>query len=210
MEIRDRILKESDHLFRTYGIRSITMDEIARNLAISKKTIYQYFTDKEDLIVAMMHASLEEHRNEWANIQRQARDAVEELIIAAEHLAKTFKSMNPALLYELRKYHPKAWEVFLQHKQEHVRRQVIDNLDRGIASGLFRREINVELIAQMRLDQVEWGFGAARLDAFKQLSVGDIQLQLLDHFMHGIVTLKGYSLLIKYRQQQHQLPSTNT
>lgn len=195
-------MSQADQLFNRYGIRSVTMDDIARDLGISKKTIYQYFADKEEMVMEVTRAAVAEQRCEWEAVTNVARDAVHEIILAAEHIEKAFRSMNPSLLYDLRKYHPSAWDLYLEHKDSHFYQQVVDNLRRGIAEGYYRKELNVEVIAKLRMEQVQMGFDP-KVFPPDRYPLADVQLQLLDHFIHGIVTLKGYSLVIQYKKE-HQ------
>jgi TetR/AcrR family transcriptional regulator, cholesterol catabolism regulator len=193
-------LQQADQLFNQYGIRSVTMDDMARNLGISKKTIYQYFVDKDEVIMEVAKATFDGQRCEWENVMAIARDAIDELFYAARHIEKSFRSMNPNMLHDLKKYHPAAWDIYLQHKESLFYGQVVDNLRRGIAQGLYRKEINVEVIARLRLEQIQLGFDPY-VFPLGRYNLADIQMQLFDHFVHGIVTLKGYSLLLQYRKE---------
>jgi TetR/AcrR family transcriptional regulator, cholesterol catabolism regulator len=195
-------LSQADQLFNRYGIRSVTMDDIARDLGISKKTIYQYFADKEEMVMEVTKAAFDEQRCEWEAVTNMARDAVHELMLAAEHIEKAFRSMNPNLLYDLRKYHPASWDIYVQHKDSHFYQQVVSNLRRGVAEGYYRKEIQVEVIAKLRMEQVQMGFDP-KVFPPDRYALADVQLQLLDHFIHGIVTLKGYSLVVQYKKEAH-------
>ncbi len=208
LDIRQRILSQADQLFNRYGIRSVTMDDMARDLGISKKTIYQYFNDKDEVVREVVKARFDEQRCEWDGLSAVARNAVDEVVMAAQHIEKSFRSMNPNMLYDLKKYHPSGWEIYLQHKESLLYQQVVRNLQRGIGEGLYRKEIQVEIIARMRLEQVQMGFELKMFPA-DRFNIADVQMQMFDHFIHGIVTLRGYSLVVQYRKE-YQTESART
>ncbi|HMI63571.1 MAG TPA: TetR/AcrR family transcriptional regulator [Puia sp.] len=101
MEVKERILSKAADLFMRYGIRSITMDEIASQLGISKKTIYQFFTDKDDLVSAVIEREIKTNEVECLGYRDNAGDAVQEIFIAVEDLDEMLKYMNPLMLYDL-------------------------------------------------------------------------------------------------------------
>lgn len=199
MELKERILQEADQLFHAYGIRSVSMDDIARKVGISKKTIYQYYADKDDLVSVMVHRMLSQDMRAFETIAAQAKDAVEEMLMGAEQVKKMIRTVNPVVVFDLQKYHPKAWSVYKKFKEEYFLGALIRLLQRGVDEGYFRKEINIEVLAKMRVEQVQLGFDPT-LFPFDKYNVMEVQWTFFDHFIHGIVTLKGYSKLIQYRQ----------
>ncbi|MCS7018548.1 MAG: TetR/AcrR family transcriptional regulator [Cytophagales bacterium] len=203
MELKERILREADQLFHAYGIRSVSMDDIARKAGVSKKTIYQYYADKDDLVSVMVHEMLSEDMRAFEAIATQAKDAIEEMLLGAEQVKKMIRTVNPVVVFDLQKYHPKAWSVYKNFKEQYFLGALIKLLHRGIEEGYFRKELNVEVLAKMRVEQVQLGFDPT-LFPFDKYNVMDVQWAFFDHFIHGIVTLKGYSKLIQYRQMYYQ------
>src|SRR5258708_13443815 len=105
MEVKERILSKAADLFMRYGIRSITMDEIATQLGISKKTIYQFFTDKDDMFSAVIDVEIRKNENECNLSLDQAENAVHQIFLALESLNEILKYTNPLMLYNLQKHH---------------------------------------------------------------------------------------------------------
>lgn len=203
MELRERILQEADQLFHAYGIRSVSMDDIARKLGISKKTIYQYYKDKDELVCVMVHEMLSHDIREFQLISERAKDAIEEMLLGAEQVKKMIRTVNPVVVFDLQKYHPQAWNIYRTFKEQHFLGALIRLLQRGVAEGYFRKEINIEVLAKMRVEQVQMGFDPT-LFPFDKYNVMEVQWEFFDHFIHGIVTLKGYSKLVQYRQAYYQ------
>src|ERR1700724_3485388 len=97
-ESKDRILEKATDLFMRYGIRSITMDEIAAQLGISKKTIYQFFTDKDDMVMAVIDQEIQKNELECIQFRDQAENAVHQIFLALESLEEMLKYTNPLML----------------------------------------------------------------------------------------------------------------
>jgi len=199
LETSDRILKESEQLFFRYGVKSITMDEIATHLGISKKTIYQFFQDKKELVLKVVESRLLAQEKEMLDITDKAADPVQEVILISEWLREFFQNLNPYLMMEIQKYYPKAYGVFLQHKQKCMLENIYDNIKKGVAVGLYRPTIDMDTIARLRMISVEASFNPDNFPLAKK-NFNEVQLQLIDHFLYGICTLKGHKLINKYKQ----------
>ena len=197
--IEQRILKETGVMFFRHGIRTITMDDIASTLGISKKTIYQYYNDKSQLVKSFTDTELRLQEKDMHDIQKLSVDAVEEILQMMAHLERFFNRANPAVFYDLQKYHPQSWNSFKLFKEKCIIGFVEDNLKRGIHQNLYRKELKTKILARLRIEEVEMGFNSAIFppDKFK---IAEVQLTLIDHFLHGIVTLKGYKLIEKYKK----------
>lgn len=203
MEVKERILTAAEGLFLQYGFRSISMDDIARHLAVSKKTIYQFFSDKDEIVclVATRHFNREKELCK-ERIFDQAENAVHELLQVSRHMKTATTNTNPSVMFDLQKYHPKAWQIVKDFKQGFILQHLRRNLKQGIEEGLYRADMNVEIMARLRLEQVQLAFDA---NAFPpaEFNFFDIQLEFLDHFIRGIVTEKGLQLLTEYKTKEH-------
>jgi len=198
-ETRERILSASEELFMRYGFRSITMDEIARHLGVSKKTIYQHFADKDEIVCQCIANHMESEKCIAAEIWSKVSNPVEEFLIEAQHLKFTFNTIHPGILFELKKYHPKAWEIFQEHKQKWILQSVIDNLKKGVEMGFYRPDIDPEVLGRLRVEQIAMGFDPG-IFPNQQFTLKTIQLQLIEHFLHGLLTDKGREFLNLYLQ----------
>lgn len=199
METKERIVKGAEELFFKYGIKSVTMDDIAKHLAVSKKTIYQFFEDKNELVETLMKVKLSEDECAFKKIQEESENMIVEVLNMMKHMGNMFSKINPSIFYDLQKYHPSAWKQFQQFKSDCIAKMIEASIERGMKEGLVRIDINPKVLSRMRIEQVELGFNFTVFppDKFKML---DVQLAMLDHFLHGMCTLKGHKLINKYKQ----------
>lgn len=200
MELKNKIIETAGYLFTKYGVRSVTMDDIARELSVSKKTIYQHYKDKDEIVFNATQSHMEGEKQEFNEIFEKATNAIEELAMISQCMRKNIAELNPSLLHDLQKYHHKAWEGYLQFKDDFVKNHIKRNLERGIKEGFYRAEINAEISAIFRMEQIQMAFDD-KLFPTKQFDFKEVQMQMFDLFVHGIVTEKGQKLFKEYLQQ---------
>ncbi len=198
MEIKDRILNHAQKLFTRNGIKSVSMDDIAADMAMSKKTLYKWFENKDQIVQAAMTRHLESTQFDCNTMIQGSTSAIDELFQMLEWVKQEFSNVHHSIFYDLQKFHPVTWQLWQAHKNEFILSQIIQNLRRGIAEGLFRADLDMEVIARLRLAQIELQFDPelypARAFAHERVSVA-----LLEHFMLGVATLRGHKLINEYR-----------
>jgi len=199
IETGERILIEAEQLFFRYGVKSITMDEIAMHLGISKKTIYQFYKDKKELVYKVVETRILKQENEMVEIAETAADPVEEILLTSDWLKNIFQNMNPFLLMEVQKYYPRAYGVFQAHRDKCIFANIYNNIKKGIESGLYRSGIDVDTIARLRMVCIDAAFNPEKFPLAKR-NLNELQTQLIEHFLYGICTLKGHKLINKYKQ----------
>lgn len=174
------------------------MDDIARHIGMSKKTLYQNFKSKDEIVNTLVAINLKTNDERLKQLEKDSKDAVQEIILIMKHISEMFSRINPNLFYDMQKYHPEAWKRFQEFKQRLMINMVETNLKQGIQEGYFRNDINVKILAKMRIEQVEIAMNPMAFppDKFK---IDEVQLTMIDHFLHGITTLKGHKLLNKYK-----------
>lgn len=190
METRQRILEIAMAQFARFGVRTITMEDLARQAGISKKTIYQEFEDKKDLVKAVFAAILEQDRKRLAFILEQGDGVIEHLVQTSKMMRERLTSINPLVILEVQKYFPEAWNLFESFKQETIQQDLIKVLERGKELGYFRPEIDSRVLARVRLTQVTTAFDPKNF-ADPDYNLVEDQMIILDHFLHGIFTEKG-------------------
>jgi len=188
-----------------YSIKSITMDDIARHLSISKKTIYQYFKDKNDLVLQVTSNHLKEEKLEIQSIKSTTTNAIETLIEESMWLRRNITDMNPSLLYDLKKYHHQAWELYLESKEMVYIRSLVETLVKGISEGYFRKDIDPEILAVLRVEQIQMSLENL-IYPRSRFEFKDVQTQLFNHFLNGLVSEKGRKLLKKYYTNYVETP----
>jgi AcrR family transcriptional regulator len=201
MEAQERIKQKAEELFRRYGIRSVTMDEIATQLGISKKTIYQYYTDKDQLVDAVAIDNIGFSQECCMKDMATSANAIEEIFRVMEFVEVMFRNMNPSMMYDLEKYHPAGYKKFLEHKNKFLFDMIKRNLERGIKEELYRPEINVDIMTRYRLESMMLAFNP-ELFPPSRFNLVELQQEIIEHFLYGLATLKGYKLILKYKQQR--------
>ena len=201
MEIQERIAQKARDLFLKYGIRSISMDEIATQLGISKKTIYQFYADKDALVDSVIDIVVNANEAECCMQRDESENPIHEIFIAMDMVQEMLRTMNPTIVYDLQKYHPAAHKKLNDHKNKFLYKQIKENLEKGIALQLYRSDINTEIIARFRLASVFLLF-TPDLFPLGRFNLGTIMEEVTSHFLYGLVTPKGQKLIQKYQQQR--------
>jgi TetR/AcrR family transcriptional regulator, cholesterol catabolism regulator len=202
-DYKEKLLKGADELFMKYGLRSVSMDDIARHLGVSKKTIYQHFADKDEVVVSVAKSLMAKQKDQFEVIASSSKNAVEEMVKISFCLKEDMKNINPSVLFDMQKYHQAAWNEWLNFKQKYIRQNIIRSLKKGIAEGYCRDDINLNILAVMRLEQVQMAFDNSIFPR-DQFNIPEVQAQLFDHFIYGVFTEKGKKLYEKYKIQNPQ------
>ena len=149
MELKQRILHKVSEMFMRYGIKSVTMDDISRNLGISKKTLYQFVDNKADLLQQVFQQHIEDEVLAMEDIVRQSKDAIEETLNMAKYVTDLLRDMSPNTLYDLQKYYREIWQMMEVLHQQHIYKVIFNNLERGIKETLYREDIDPDIIARL-------------------------------------------------------------
>lgn len=179
-----------------YGFKNVTMDELARLGGISKKTLYEQFKDKDELVLEVVKLMLDQNECQTRQVLDTKKNAIEHLIEIITLLEKMIQGMNIVCFVDLQRYYPKAWAELEKHKRESVFNDIRSNLEQGIREGLFREDIDVNIISTFRMESA---FLIFQTSLFKHH--GDIvqaNKELFKHYLYGIATLKGHKLITKY------------
>lgn len=199
--MKQEIIQKSFELFSRYGIRSVTMDDIAREMGISKKTLYQYVRNKADLIEQIFLEHTEAEKCMTEEIKRHSADAIEEMLRIGHYVVERLRSMAPSTVYDLKKYYGGIWKRMEAQMKHHVYGVISDNLERGIKQGVYRAELNPDFIARIYV-------GKSILLADEEIfennleDIASLQQAYINYHMHGIVSAKGRQLLAKHLAAQ--------
>jgi AcrR family transcriptional regulator len=177
------------------------MDDIANALGISKKTIYQFFADKNELVDAVLEETLHVNRQNCDKNCIESVNAIDEIFLSMDMTDQIFSNMHPSVIYDMQKYHPQAFARFIKFKNEYLYNVIRKNLERGIKEELYRSEIDVEIISRYRVASMMISFNPEFQIGQKQ-SLATVEHQLIEHFLFGIASLKGYKLILKYQQDR--------
>ena len=201
--MKSRILEKGTQLFFRYGVKSVTMDAIAADLGISKKTIYQHFPDKDSMVYEVVQDFIAQDILKWEELDRLYSNVVEKMFKSFDMVKDMVTQMNPHLLFEIQKYFPKGFQLFKEHGEMCIHKNLIADFHKGAQYGYFRNDIDFELLARLRMAEVNLAFNPDFYPNNK-LSLYETQLTLMDIFMRGILTEKGLTL---YNSYQNNLKS---
>jgi len=201
METQSRILTKTHELFMLYGIRSVSMDEIANHLGISKKTIYQYFKDKDALVEGVINIEIEMHQDEFSKYAAISENAIHEIFLTLDTVEEMLKHMNPSVMFDLQKYHRTAFEKFRTHKNTFFYEITKANIERGKQEGLYRADIDVDVLTRYRLANMFLMFDFEHFPSNKFTPIQIIS-ETTDNFLHGMSTQAGLKIIETYKQER--------
>jgi AcrR family transcriptional regulator len=199
MTIKERIQEKAHELFMQYGIRSVSMDDIANHLGMSKKTLYQYFVDKDELVDMVVDGHINGIEADCAGCVKDATDAVHEMMITMERIIEQLSNMNPMVLHDLEKFHFRAYQRFREHKDKFLMKMIRENIEWGKKEELYRPELNTDIMSKFRLESM-----MINISVFPpgKYNLAELSGQVIEHFIYGLVTVKGHKLIQKYNQER--------
>lgn len=185
-----------EQLFFRFGIKSITMDDIAAGLGISKKTLYQLVPSKDELVLKVLESHISRETSKCLHLAAQASNALEEIFIILDANSHEMAQMKTNIVNDLQKYHHDAWELIRKFQYDFVYKVIRDNLERGRKEGLYRNDFDIEIIAKLHLATA---FSLFDNELFPDGSISRVQLfkEYMLHYLHGIVTARGLEFLKK-------------
>ncbi len=201
--MNDRIIENAAELYNKVGIKSISMDDVARELGISKKTLYQHISDKKDLVRKVCNYELKKKREAFMQISQNSHNAVEEIIEVNKLVLHLIKDYSPTKFYDLKKYYPDIYKQIRQEQRENMFRSMVANLRKGKEEGLFREDLDEVVIAKLYISRVEYPLESDLLSAEEFTSPRFI-IQSFIYHIHGIANEKGLKLVEAYMNQIRQ------
>lgn len=203
MEVKERILVKAEELFMQFGIRSVSMDDIANNLGMSKKTLYQYFADKDELVEGVVTGHIAIVQGDCLHCRETAKDAIHEIFLTMEHIMQELNNMNPMLLYDLEKFHFKAFQRFKAYKDQFLLQVIRNNIAWGIKEELYRDDLNIDVLSKYRIESIMIPFNVAVFPPGKY-NLGKTSEIMIENFVFGLSTIKGHKLIQKYKEQRNK------
>lgn len=196
MEKSKNFFKSTTELFTRFGIKSLTMDDIARHLGISKKTIYQFVKDKKELVKKGMALMIKEEQSRIIESTKFSKTAIDELIEMTKCVSSKLGDIHPSVIYDLQKYHPEAWKILENHKQEFIHNIILNNIKRGVSEGYYRKNINPEIIANVYICMMD-NIINPESSINKTMSLEELHLEIINYHIKGISNEKGVEYLKK-------------
>lgn len=193
----ENLISKASEIFLIHGIKSLTMNDISSKLGISKKTLYNFVTDKNDLVMKCIQQHINTNACELDDACKVSKNAVEELINFSRIAGESMKQVHPSIFYDLQKYHPEAWSIIRNFEDVAILNLTKTNLQNGIDEGLYRKEMNIDIIASLYVSLVQSIF-----DPSSQLSKGisstEYYFEVFNYHIRGIANNKGIELINQY------------
>jgi TetR/AcrR family transcriptional regulator, cholesterol catabolism regulator len=188
------ILLKVRELYMMYGIKSITMDDVSRELGVSKKTLYQFVTDKDDLVGKFIDNEIAIRQEEICKCFRTGLNAIDELFEISIFMNKIMRNQNPATEYDLKKYYPEHFQKIVKARREGIYRYILTNLENGKKEGLYRDDLNNEIIARLYLSRAE-SIHTNDMFTIEEFTSHELFMELIKYHVRGIATQKGIGVL---------------
>jgi len=181
-------------LYNRFGIKSVTMDDVARELGISKKTLYECIEDKSELVKHVMQMVYRYHGEKLQEIIARGANAIDELFEVNRYMTQMIKEQNPTLGYDLQKYYPELQKELMEEQRRRMHEAIRTNLIKGIEEGLYRKELNIEILSRLHMTRMEYryrndGYGLFEMDSHA------VMQEIFIYHMHGIANEKGIKIL---------------
>ena len=190
------ILEQVRRLYYRYGIKSVTMDDVAKHLSISKKTLYEYFTDKEDLVRNIVMLDYTNRHNFFQEIKNKNLNAIEELFEVYRMINTMFRDYNASMEYDIHKYYPELFSQVRELRRKRMYDTMYSNMNKGKKEGLYRKELNSRIIARLLVFKVENMFDN---DIFTMEELASIKVfnEVFVYHLQGILNENGRNFFEK-------------
>lgn len=190
MEVSAKILDSAFNLFMKYGIKSVSMDDLARKLGISKKTIYGFVDNKKDLIEKVIRIHLRKDEADVTEIVNNSKDAIDEMLSICRYFISFLREMKPTIVFDLQKYYPSIWNIIESEHFSFIEKVIKANLIKGIESNLYRPEINTDIITKLYIIKSK---ELANEDIFpsKEYPKPESFEQFFIYHLYGVASEKG-------------------
>lgn len=194
MNQETQILNKAKELFFKLGVRSITMDDLSRELGISKKTLYQFVENKSDLVNKTLRLHFAEDQKKIAQACSDAENAIDEMIRIARESLKQFRSMHPSSIYDIQKYYPGGWKIINEFKSEFIHQCIQENIAKGKKEGMYRPSVGDDVIAKLYINAIDYLVSPQHFPAI-QYNFSDLYKEFITYHLFGIATEKGFQYL---------------
>ena len=194
MDLRERIIKEANKHFFELGIRNVTMDEIALSLGISKRTIYETFKDKTELIQICLDEIKQEQEIKNHEIISNSANVIEATFAFMKEGIKAINSINPVFFFDLKRFYPSIWKSKHEENKQKAYNMTHKLLRKGVNEGLFRKDINLNIVSKLFHEQMNL-ISDEKIFPRNEYSRSEVFQNMVINFMRGISTNKGIELI---------------
>lgn len=190
----ENIIKGALESFIRLGVKSVTMDDVSRELGVSKKTVYKYVSNKAELVDKSFNWLAQNIHDIMAHIHSQKRHPIDEMFDMDNVICDVFRNQHPGIAFQLSKYYPETWQKIENFRQEMFIHFISDNMKRGVEMGLYRKNLNIELIAEVYFAKADMMVEGTVMEKLN-MSIYEFTLQNLEYHLRGICSSEGLQYL---------------
>lgn len=181
-------------VFMRLGIKSVSMDDISRQLGISKKTLYKYVSDKNDLVGKGVQLMKDAEEETICGIQALKMNAIDENMEIMKYVTGLLNNLHPSVMFDLEKYHPEVSRSMIECRHDNIYECVMANLKRGVKEGLYRRNLNADVIAKIYIHSTDVILDQTELH-IEGISFSEKFKEYFRYHIRGIASEKGIEYL---------------
>lgn len=197
------LYRDTNKVFMRFGIRSVTMDDIARHLRVSKKTLYQYVSDKNDLVQKCCAQECLVTEDSIKSILEKKLNAIDENFEISSFIVSELKDIHPSIFYDMEKYYPEALKTMNELRHDFISEVMASNIQRGMNEGLYREDLDVEIMAALWVTRINLLFDSKAFP-IQQINHAKLYEHMFVHHIRGIVSAKGLKYFESKQNQTNQ------
>jgi AcrR family transcriptional regulator len=191
-----QIILKALELFRTYGIKSVSMDDIAMHMTISKKTLYQFLKDKKELVRKSIEYNFNDNKSKFDDLITPELNAIEQMLTMIQFFNNIQSTHSPTMIFDLQKYYPEEFQFLAQNKRKALTIFYANNFEKGIKEGLYRKNMDTSVISRIIIFLTEMIIDNEQF-TIEELCSPSFVNELYLYHLHGIVSEKGIKFLNK-------------
>ncbi len=202
LKLRERLLSATRDLFVRKGIKNLTMDEVAKELGMSKKTIYQMIESKDEFVQEVIERYIADEKKQLDVFATTALNPVDEIVHLYSHILTQNREMNPTVLIDMQKYYPKSWETLSEYRNVDMYKRVFDNLEKGKQEGYYVTNFDSDIVTKLYIGVLQV-LANQELFPYQQYQFVNLLKEYLNYHLRAIASEKGLTAW-----QQHELMNT--
>ncbi|WP_187271079.1 TetR/AcrR family transcriptional regulator [Neolewinella aurantiaca] len=191
------LFRAASSMFRRLGIKSVSMDDLARTMGVSKKTLYQLVTNKEELVMMIMEEDFRRDMEVFADCQNTSHDAIDEFLRTSRYFIHELREISPAAVHDLQKYYPAIWKGMVRQHHVAFEQKLVQNIERGMEEGLYRNNIEPEVIATLYSGMMMVAVDRQVFPNYDR-PLSEVIRQMTEYHFQGIVNQFGRDRLDQY------------
>ena len=197
---KEKLISASKDLFLRYGIKSVSMDDIARHLGVSKKTIYQHVLNKKNLVQEVFRQHIQIEKEATLRIVNHSKDAIDEFIQIGAFTLAFIKIMKPTLTYDLKKYHKDTWNIMEDEHFQFIKETVINNLNRGTKEKLYRASLNTDIVTMIYMHNMKYIINNP-IEVQQDFDLATVYKEIISQHIYSVINKDAYDILEQYLQK---------